>query len=261
MTGDRRVLILMILWRYLSVSLFIVFFNLTTTPLSDAGSFEVSPIRVTLSPQTSSILISVRNKDKEKLRVQVETVGWNQSKKGEMLLAPTKDIAFYPSLLSMEPGEARKIRVAARTAVGSVEKTYRIFIAELPDATKTNRPAIRMLTRFSIPIFLQPEKSRAQVQVGQLSVRGREVFFELTNKGNSHSFPRDITINGIDARGGLTFENHVPPWYVLAGGAREFRGEIPKNECPKTTTISLHVDLKGKTLVENLQLPTNACML
>jgi fimbrial chaperone protein len=234
--------------------------SLVYQPLSQAGSFQVNPIRLTLTPQVTSVLINVRNENTDSLRVQVETAAWNQTKQGEMQLVPTREIAYYPTLMSIAPGEERNIRVAAKTAPQSLEKTYRIFITELPDAAKSKTAAVRMLTRFSIPIFLQPEKSSAQLQIDQFHWQRGEFSFELINNGNVHSLPRDIWLKGSGADGTVAFEKQLAPWYVLARSSREYRGELPKLDCAKIKTLTVQVELEGKTLKENLQLPPNACV-
>jgi fimbrial chaperone protein len=248
------------LMRTLRKIIIVAVMSLVDQSLGQAGSFQVNPIRVTLTSQVASVLINVRNENTDSLRIQVEAAAWNQTKQGEMQLAPTKEIAFYPTLMSIAPGEERNIRVAAKTTPQSLEKTYRIFITELPDAAKSKTAAVRMLTRFSIPIFLQPEKSSAQLQIDQFNWQRGEFSFELMNNGNVHSLPRDIWLKGTAADGTVVFEKQLAPWYVLARSSREYRGELPKTDCAKIKTLTVQVELEGKTIKEILQLPPNACV-
>jgi fimbrial chaperone protein len=82
--------------------------------------------------------------------------------KGEMLLTATDDLIFYPNLLAIEPGEERNIRVGANKSIVATEKSYRIFVEELPPAEKSDHSGIRILTKMGIPVFIQPAKQRCK---------------------------------------------------------------------------------------------------
>ena len=117
-----------------------------------AGSaFKVTPVRVTFSGP-SSTLLTLKNESDQPLRFQISSFVWSQDAKGAMQLTPTEDIVFFPALLSLNPGEERKVRVAATVAAKEVEKTYRIFFEELPplERPESSGAQVRILTKMGI---------------------------------------------------------------------------------------------------------------
>src|SRR5262249_7800725 len=138
-----------------------------TLPLASAlpavaATFTINPIQVFLSDSAKSGLITLQNTSPGPLRFQLSVFAWAQATDGSMVLAPTRDVVFFPKLLTLAPGEERKIRVGASTPAAATEKTYRLFVEELPSADQAN-PAtgtsqIRVLTRAGIPIFVRPAK-------------------------------------------------------------------------------------------------------
>jgi fimbrial chaperone protein len=70
-------------------------------------------------------------------------------------------------MMTLSPGEERRMRVAVTATPGEVERTYRIFIEELPPPK--NEPdgsnGVQVLTRVGIPIFVAPVKTSAQATV------------------------------------------------------------------------------------------------
>src|SRR6266513_6406857 len=125
-----------------------------------ASAFQVTPVRVTFSGP-SSTLLTLKNESDQPLRFQISSFVWSQDPKGAMQLGPTEDIVFFPALLSLNPGEERKVRVAATVAATDVEKTYRIFFEELPPLVKPENAGaqVRILTKMGIPIFVSPGKA------------------------------------------------------------------------------------------------------
>jgi fimbrial chaperone protein len=225
-----------------------------------ANSFQVFPIRINLAPNESSTLITVRNEAKERLRLQVSVSAWDENKSGEMVLIPTEEIIFYPTLLTINPGDQRNVRVGTKNAVVEKEKSYRIFIEELPSQLKLTTTGVRLLTRMSVPIFIRPAKAEPRPRIEQLALRPPEFFFELKNGGNAHFQPRQITVKGAGANGEIVFERKIPGWYVLAGGSRHYHIDVPKGDCAKISDLSVELDFEGKSVKKRFTPPPNACI-
>ena len=227
--------------------------------IAGASSFQVNPIRITLTPQGSSSLLAVRNDGNERLRLQVDFYAWDQSKQGEMILNPTDDLVVYPSLLTVDAGNERNVRVGTKSPVVSKEKSYRIFIEELPPATKRVDSGIRILTRIGVPIFIQPQPPKPQALIEKVAVHKSEILFEVINRGNAHFLPRGIRVKGTDSTGINALERNLDPWYILAGGSRQYRLEISPSDCSKIKDLTVEVELEEKSLKQQFSLPANFC--
>jgi fimbrial chaperone protein len=244
-----------------SVASLFVKLALCSAATSWAGTFQVSPTRVFLSAESSSALLTLRNDSNETLRFQLSVVAWDQSPQGEILLKPTDDIVFFPSLVTVAPGDERKIRTGVLTPTTATEKTYRIFVEELPSQNpeamqKTTQ--VRLLTRLGIPIFLQPNKRKIEGRVDDLALRKGLFSFQLKNTGNVHFVTQDIRVRGYGPSETL-FERELEGWYILAGGFRVYEFELPKNNCAKLKTLAVEVKTEESTLTENLDISAGSC--
>jgi fimbrial chaperone protein len=189
----------------------------------------------------------------------VDFYAWDQGKQGEMILNPTHDLVVYPSLLTIDAGNERNVRVGTKSPVVSKEKSYRIFIEELPPVTKRVDSGVRILTRIGVPIFIQPQPPKPHALIEYLAVNKSEILFEVINRGNVHFVPRAIRIKGTDSTGINALERTLDPWYVLAGGSRQYRLEISPTDCLKLKNLIVEVDLEEKSLRQQLPLRANSC--
>jgi len=233
--------------------------NLAPAKVAHGSAFQVSPVRITLSAQSKSALLSVRNESNEKLRFQVAVFAWDQNRQGEMVLKPTEDIVFFPVLLSVDPGEQRVVRVGTAGSTAATEKAYRMFVEELPPLEKAKENQIRVLTKMGVPIFFQPSKSLVHGQIEEMIVRRSDFSFEVKNAGNVHLLPREVQVIGSGSTGAVLFERQVQAWYILAGGSREYRLAIPRETCAKIKHLTVEVKMEEKTLRENFSLPPGSC--
>jgi fimbrial chaperone protein len=203
-----------------------------------AGGLNVSPIQIHLSPQTTKAMLTLRNDGAEPMRYQVSATSWNQSARAELQLAPTNEIVFFPGLFTLKPGEERNVRIGVGTPFSLVEKTYRVFVEELPP---TERPAqapseVRVLTRVGVPVFLAPSRALERRSIDNLSAKSGHGSFRVANQGTIHFREDAVQLRGLDAQGGILFEREQRGWYVLAGGALDYDFELPKS-CPGLTFV------------------------
>jgi fimbrial chaperone protein len=211
-----------------------------------ASVFTVTPVRVTF-PGPSSTLLTLKNESDQPLRFQITSFTWSQDPKGAMQLVPTEEIVFFPALLSLNPGEERKVRVAATVAAKDVEKTYRIFFEELPPLEKpeTTGVQIRILTKMGIPIFVAPPKGSAAASIESVKMEKGMLAFEVRNSGNVHFSLEGVKLRGMGSKGETLFDRQLDGWYVLAGSPRAYSVEIPAASCSglKKIVIEAQTDI------------------
>ena len=205
--------------------------------LTHAASVTVNPVRVHLSEAAPGQSVSVYNTGAVVARFQVKAYAWQQSTSGEMELSPTSDLAIFPTLLQIDPGQTRRIRITSGAASPAREQTYRIFIEELPPLQRDPAQAIQMLTRFGIPIFLQPKAPVAHPRL-RIAAAKKKVVLSLDNSGNSYFVAQTVEVEGRSRDGKRLFQQSLPAWYVLAGGLRQYEVPIADGACAELGEVS-----------------------
>ncbi len=222
-----------------------------------ATTFTVEPTQITLSGRTASVLLTLRNESTEALRFELSAFTWAQSPSGEMQLAATEDVVFFPSLLTVGPGESRRVRVGSATSSAAHEKSYRIFVEELPPANRQGN-GVRVLTKMGIPIFVAPSKEVAAASLSTLDLQNGALRFTLINDGTVHFLPRDVRIKGF-AGSAVALEDQASGWSVLAGGRREFNVPLKAAQCSGITSLLVEIEFGSDLLQERLQTPNGVC--
>lgn len=221
-----------------------------SSPLpAQAAGIEVQPISVELSAKLPSDMLAISNRGLEPVRFQVMAFEWKQKPSGEMEFAPTQDIMFFPAMMTLNPQEARNLRVGATIKPGDKEKTYRIFIQELPRMIVPDDPngaAVGMLTKVSVPVFIQPAAPNPAPGITGLSMSGNTVRFSIKNSGNAHVRPKAVSLKVKDAASQLVHEETLRSWYVLAGGVLEFEAKIPAQVCSTASSVEIDMELEKR---------------
>lgn len=210
--------------------------------VAKGSAFRVAPIQVTLGRSQTSALLTVINESKETLRFQVSAFAWTQGPKGEIQLARTSDVVFFPSLLAIEAQKEAKVRVGLTVAAGGVERTYRIFFEELKAAEPASQAPssqVRVLTKMGIPIFLEPVKESWSGKLDGIGVTAGKLRFQVRNNGNVHFSLLTVHVVGADRGGAKVLDQQAEGWYVLPGGVREYEIDLSPAECAALRTVSV----------------------
>lgn len=216
-----------------------------------AGGVTLTPTRLVLSAKAPTALLSLSNGKSEPVRLQLSVFAWTQSPKGEMTVAPTDDIVFFPPLLTVSAGEERKIRIGSPIPFGAAEKSYRLIVEELPPLEKLSAsgdsPGIHMLMKFSLPIFIEPSRVVSQAQIEGLAMEDRRFSFRVKNQGNIHLLLQKVSVKGTSKSGEAVFARELPGWYVLAGDARNYAIELGTEECGNISELTVEARNEGQT--------------
>ncbi len=248
-------------WRTLLAATFaVVGLALCQADAARAASFSVNPIQINLSASVKTSMLAVKNETDQPVRFQVTATAWTQDPSGQMVLTPTQDVIFFPALLTLQAHEERKVRVGVTVPPGATERTYRIFIEELPPLEKPEQPSgVTMLTKMGIPIFLQPARVSSHGVLQDLGVKGGHFAFSLVNTGTVHFIPQTVAVRGFDASGAAVFDQKVNGWYVLAGTRRVFDVDLGEKACREIRSLTAEVAFSDATLKEGLQTPGGVC--
>jgi fimbrial chaperone protein len=208
-----------------------------------AATFDVAPIMLELSEKAASGTLVVTNRSPEALRFHVTAFAWNQRPDGQMQLEPTKDIVFFPAMLTLNAKESRQIRVGTKVKPGAVERTYRVFVEELPPLARNaeeQQNAVRVLTKMGLPVFVAATAPKVSPAVGPMQLKGRAVSFSVKNAGNTHMRVQKVRLTAKS--GGKTVHSEeLAGWYVLAGGVRDYTVELPQAACAEPIVIEVQM--------------------
>jgi fimbrial chaperone protein len=124
-----------------------------------ASNFTVTPTEVNLSASATSALVTVRNRGKVPLRFEITLVSWSEDEHGQMTLNPSADVTFFPKLVELPAGASRNIRIGINAGTArDVERSFRLFVEELPDQSAPAANAVALRTKIGIPVFVRPAK-------------------------------------------------------------------------------------------------------
>ena len=202
------------------------------------GDLDISPVNVELSANARTALMSLRNGGAGPARYQLRAYAWAQKPDGAMDLSPTRELVVFPPLLELAPGEARNVRLGTDAAPGAAERTWRVFIEELPRAATAEDVArVKVLTRIGVPVFLAPAAPVARGELVFLARDGARVRLALRNTGTVRLRPAAVSVALLAADGARVFEKALDPWYVLAGGERVYEVEVPAEACARAAAV------------------------
>jgi len=225
-----------------------------------ASSFSVNPTQVSLSASAKSALVTIKNETDQAVRFQVAAMAWSQDEAGHMQMAPTEDIVFFPALLTLKAREERKVRLGTTVAPGAQERSYRLVVEELPPLQAGSATTgVAMLTKMTIPVFLQPARLAAQATLSDVGMTGGHLAFRLRNTGTLHFVPQRVRVTGKDEAGTTVVDQQATAWYVLAGGARLFELPIAEPQCRQVRTLAVEIQVGETALLETVKTPGGAC--
>ena len=210
--------------------------------VATAGEFSVNPIRLELGANVRSSVIGIKNEGQSKLSFQLQAMEWTQDAAGKDQYTDTQDLIFFPKILSVESGQEGLIRVGSKITAVSQEKTYRLFIEELPGAAKSaegSAAQINVLIRFGAPIFITPLKPQDNLDIETFSLTKGIVSLSARNTGNRHQIVQGINLKGTDSAGKEVYALALADRYLLSGTAKSYTTTITAAQCVKMTALML----------------------
>lgn len=232
-----------------------------------AADFQVQPTTMDMGARVKSGVFSVINNGNEKMDFQVSVKEWNQDEKGKDVYVDTKEIVFFPTIMTVEPNSQRAIRIGLKTPPSVREKTYRLFVQEIPTPKKTQdvdvnkkvKAGVTIAFRFSMPIFVKPLKPQESFVFDSIDMSKGVVKAMIKNTGNVHIKTRAVKFSGKNTEGNEIFSKEVAGWYILNGLSFSYEAEIPKDVCGKIVKIDLSAQTENGSIKGNLNVQKNMC--
>lgn len=228
---------------------------------AQAGEFAVSPIRLELGAVARSGVLLVKNEGKEKLSFQLQAFEWSQDSAGKDQYSETRDLIFFPKIMTVEPGEEGVVRVGTKAAVLPTEKTYRLFIEELPGVAKAEQApgvTLNVLIRFGAPVFVAPVNPVDSAEIVSLEMAKGMLAMSVRNTGNRHQIIQGIQLAGVDAQGNEVYALTLADRYLLAGATKSYTATVPADQCAKI--VGLSIELKTDRVGAKRKLDINRAM-
>jgi len=157
------------------------------------------PSSSTSRPTRARPLLTLRNEGEETVRFQLQVNAWAEDSKEGMTLGSTGDIVFYPTLITLKPGETHKF--ASAPPCPSDCWSERTACSSRSSRRRKSRQQLRLrravLTRIGIPIFVEPTKVLESQALSAVALASGAAAFDLQNDGNVHLRVDTVRLEGF----------------------------------------------------------------
>jgi len=218
----------------------------------------VTPIRLDLGRDARSGAVTVFNESDGRLQVQMKAFVWTQDKEGKDQYEETGDILFFPRIMIFDKRGEKILRAGIKNPAIEKEKTYRLFIEEIPEPSREEGARVAIAIRFGLPIFVKPVNAEVRGELAKLSIAGGVVTAVARNVGNVHFLVRTVLVTARDGAGKEIFSKELGGWYLLPGASRPYAAEVPSDLCREVARID--VEVRTDTLVWNGNLVADPSM-
>jgi P pilus assembly chaperone PapD len=202
--------------------------------IGSCANVKITPVTITLGKNKKVEKVLVKNVGNEDVVMQVSAYKWEQTSEGKSIYKPAKGLVVLPKILNIKKGEEKIIRVGTLIPPGVKERTFRIFIKELPLKISSGKKyqkkvGISVLLNFSLPVFIMPVKSKFEGKIESVKREKHLLKVKIHNTGNIHFLVRVVDVKGYDKQGHIVFERKIHGWYILPGASTTYNIDIPGN--------------------------------
>lgn len=225
-----------------------------------SGEFRVTPIRLDFDRGTRSGTITIVNEGNERLNVQMKAFEWTQDASGKDQYTETNEIIFFPKIMTIEKKEEKILRAGIRIPATTKEKTYRLFIEEIPEPRKGEGVNVAIAIRFGVPIFVKPLKEEVRGVIERIELSKGTLNITVRNTGNAHFIIQTIHLKGKNAKGEEIFSKELSGWYLLAGVSRLYSTTIPEETCKGISKLDVEIKTDRLHLNGHLDVDQAMCL-
>jgi fimbrial chaperone protein len=192
---------------------------------TQASSFQVNPIRLMLSADHSTDVVTLTNDSDTPTEVQLVIVAWSQEN-GEDVYTPSRNLLATPPIFTIPVGKQQIVRVGMRTQPGVKQETaYRLFFTEVPPPPAPGFRGLQVALRIGIPVFVEPAANTAAVlKWTARSLSGKELELQAVNNGSAHAQILKLSIAATKQNMQLAQKSGG---YVLPGASHTWTFKLP----------------------------------
>ncbi len=220
-----------------------------------------------LGANVKSGAFSVLNSGSDKLDVQISVMEWTQDDSGRDVYGETRDVVFFPKIMTVAPNEQRAIRIGLKGPTSLREKTYRLFIEEIPTKKKPQDLAVAekitarltIAVRYAIPIFVRPARPQESGVLEKVEMAAGRIRAAVKNTGNVRIKLQSVVFRGKDAAGRELFSQEVAGWYVLHGMSRPYEATVPPDLCQNLAHIEIEAEAENFTMNGTVPVQKEMC--
>jgi len=219
-----------------------------------ASEFSVTPIRLDMEPGMRSAAVTVVNDDELPLRLQLKLMQWTQDASGLDVYTESDELVYFPKLMSVQPRDRRLVRIGLKAPAGATERTYRLFLDELPETARPSASGLSFTVRFALPIFLPAAESHPRGAIESIELEGGRLRIAVANTGN-----QNFRITSVSAHAVTGFAAELAGWYLLPGARRVHTMEIPAEACRSLRRLDVTVKTDKLSLEGGLDVEPRMC--
>lgn len=221
------------------------------------GAFRAMPLKLHIDSKSKTEVLRVVNEGAETVTVQIDAKHWSLDGAGQDIYGDAPDIVVFPKMATIQPGETQVIRIGYTGGPATREKTYRLFVQELP-VSKPGETALKFAITLSLPVFVAPEQEIIKWSAEVEGLAQESLRVKVNNGGNRHVMIKKLIATGFDASGTIVFTQEAAGWYTLSGKSRLHTVNVPYQECLKAARIN--VEVQTKTSSKKMDLAVNKSM-
>ncbi|RYY52802.1 MAG: hypothetical protein EOO24_64845 [Comamonadaceae bacterium] len=231
-------------------------------PAVQAGEFSVTPVRLEFGAGMRTQLLSITNTGTTPARFLVRGAAWTMNEAGGVVTSDSDTLVVFPASFALAPKATQNIRVGTAERPGEDEKTWRVVLEEVPDATAPppGGATINVLSMISVPVFMRPLAPRHALDLAWGGAAGTTARVTLANGGNVTELVGSVSVAPV--RGGQAqAPSRTEGWYVLPGKRRVYAFEQSGGWCaPGVTGFQLvALDVQGQPMASRTVDASEAC--
>ena len=208
--------------------------------LASAARFSLNPIRVHLGAGHPVETVVLGNEEDHPLSFEVQVKRWTQDTDGAWTLVPSDDLVVHPLIVTVAVGAQARLRIGTLSPSTAGEQAYRVELQQLRDpAGPADGAQIRMLTRISLPVFVQPRGAKSHLALTVSSPAAEKLGLSLRNAGPAYAPPGVATVRVLDGDGRVVHQGKLSLGYVLAGAQLPVATAWPAGACGRAARVEL----------------------